>query len=167
MRSADNADRARLNASLLREASYLRRIVKRLLTRRSQDHDDVVQDTWVRLLGYSGDNVKNPRAFIYRVSEHIVHDIYRSDRSKRFYQNISPCSECKLSYPQQFQEQEIGLLLEQVIASLPEPIRDVFVLSRFEHMTNRDIAEHLGISVKTVELRISKALKQCTAMLRD
>jgi RNA polymerase sigma-70 factor (ECF subfamily) len=33
-------------------------------------------------------------------------------------------------------------------------------------MTNHDIAEHLGISVKTVEWRMSKAMEHCMTKLR-
>ncbi|VWX49762.1 sigma factor-like helix-turn-helix DNA-binding protein [Novosphingobium sp. 9U] len=50
---------------------------------------------------------------------------------------------------------------------MPEPLRDVFVLSRFQRMTNRDIALHLGVSIKTVEARMSKALEHCLTKLRD
>jgi len=54
-------------------------------------------------------------------------------------------------------------LLETVnnaISSLPERCREVFELSRYDEMKNREIAEKLGISVKAVEGHISKALKQ-------
>ena len=64
------------------------------------------------------------------------------------------------------QEQEADQLLEQIIVDLPQNLRDVFLLSRFRRMTNHDIAEHLGISVKTVEWRMSKAMEHCMTKLR-
>lgn len=45
------------------------------------------------------------------------------------------------------------------INALPPKCRLVFSLSRFEDMTYREIAGHLGISVKTVENQMIKALK--------
>ena len=53
--------------------------------------------------------------------------------------------------------------LHTAIDALPEKCRLVFNLSRFEQLSHREIAEKLGISVKTIENQITKAMK----MLRD
>ncbi len=53
--------------------------------------------------------------------------------------------------------------LHAAILALPEKCRVVFNLSRFEQLSHREIAEKLGISVKTIENQITKAMK----MLRD
>lgn len=42
---------------------------------------------------------------------------------------------------------------------LPPACKSVFILSRYEDMSNKEIAETLGISVKTVENQMTKALK--------
>lgn len=55
--------------------------------------------------------------------------------------------------------EELKKQIDQAIDSLPERCRLVFVLSRFEDMSYREIAENLNISVKTVEHQIAKALK--------
>ena len=49
--------------------------------------------------------------------------------------------------------------IHAAIDLLPERCRLVFTLSRFEGMSNQQIADELGISVKTVENQIGKALK--------
>ena len=54
---------------------------------------------------------------------------------------------------------ELQKQIEKAINELPERCRIVFSLSRFEEMTYQQIADHLGISIKTVENQISKALK--------
>ncbi len=54
---------------------------------------------------------------------------------------------------------EVALKLQTAISGLPEQCRKVFVLSREHAFTNREIAHKLGISVKTVEQHISKALR--------
>lgn len=47
----------------------------------------------------------------------------------------------------------------EVVSTLPEKCREVFELSRFDGLKYSEIAEHLQISVKTVENQMSKALK--------
>lgn len=54
---------------------------------------------------------------------------------------------------------ELTEVINQAVESLPERCRLVFSLSRFESMSYKEIAEQLGISMKTVENQISKALK--------
>ncbi|MDO8369057.1 MAG: RNA polymerase sigma-70 factor [Saprospiraceae bacterium] len=49
--------------------------------------------------------------------------------------------------------------LHVAIGSLPEKCRVVFNLSRFEQLSHREIADKLGISVKTIENQITKAMK--------
>ena len=60
---------------------------------------------------------------------------------------------------------DLQVEIDQAIDSLPEKCRLVFVLSRFEDMTYQEIADQLGISIKTVENQISKALKSLRSAL--
>lgn len=57
------------------------------------------------------------------------------------------------------QENELVKRIQQTLDALPDKCRMVFHLSRFEELKYGEIAEQLGISVKTVEVHMSKALK--------
>lgn len=63
----------------------------------------------------------------------------------------------------QEKQENLEQALHAAIDQLPEKCRIVFSLSRFENRSHKEIAEHLGISVKTIENQITKAMK----MLRD
>ena len=52
------------------------------------------------------------------------------------------------------------------IAELPERRREVFELSRYEHLTYQEIGDRLGISVKTVETQMSRSLRHLRERLR-
>jgi RNA polymerase sigma-70 factor, ECF subfamily len=54
---------------------------------------------------------------------------------------------------------ELEKKLQNAINDLPEQCRTIFQLSRFEELKYREIADTLGLSVKTVENQMGKALK--------
>ena len=60
---------------------------------------------------------------------------------------------------QQMEAAELKVALDAAIEALPEKCRMVFQLNRQEEMSYAEVASHLGISVKTVENQIGKALK--------
>jgi len=56
-------------------------------------------------------------------------------------------------------EKELLMLIRTTVASLPEKSKRIFEMSRFEGYTHRQIADRLGISIRTVETQIYRALK--------
>ena len=62
---------------------------------------------------------------------------------------------------------DIEQIIQETLASLPPQCRKVFELSRFQEMKNREIAEELNISIKTVEKHISKGIKTFKVALKD
>ena len=57
--------------------------------------------------------------------------------------------------------------LDQALKELPEQCRTIFQMSRFEELKYLEIANKLGISVKTVENQMGKALKLLRLKLVD
>ena len=57
---------------------------------------------------------------------------------------------------------QINIALE----SLPEKCREIFMMSRFDHMKYKDIAKELNLSPKTVERQISIALDKLRRLLK-
>ncbi|WP_285008574.1 RNA polymerase sigma factor [Pedobacter faecalis] len=55
---------------------------------------------------------------------------------------------------------ELKSFIAQLIDELPDKCREVFLLSRREHLSHKEIAERLGIAEKTVDAHISKALQK-------
>ncbi len=66
-----------------------------------------------------------------------------------------------------FMEVDLREKIRESIEALPERRREIFRMSREEGMKYQEIADKLGISVKTVEVHMGLALKQLREMLQD
>ncbi|UOQ77527.1 RNA polymerase sigma-70 factor [Hymenobacter sp. 5516J-16] len=62
---------------------------------------------------------------------------------------------------------DLSLALLSSLTRLPEHTREVFRLSRLEHQSVPEIAEHLNLSRKTVEYHLTRALRVLRVSLRD
>lgn len=69
--------------------------------------------------------------------------------------------------PDYYLVNELAVHIEKAIGELPDTYRETFILSRFGEKTNTEVATELGVSVKTVEYRISQALKILRVRLKD
>jgi RNA polymerase sigma-70 factor (ECF subfamily) len=65
-----------------------------------------------------------------------------------------------------FQTEETSKQIDSTIEQLPPTCREVFILSRYESKSYREIAEILDVSVNTVEKHIGKALKRLREVLK-
>lgn len=62
---------------------------------------------------------------------------------------------------------ELAELIDAEVEKLPERMREVFTLSRKEHLSYKEIAERLNISDQTVKKQISKSLRHLRLKLND
>ena len=126
--------------------------------------EDLAQQTFLRLRGYEGADIRRPRALLLTVARSAL--IEQRRRAQVRAPDVFAAAELHDRTGSFAGEQDAQLLLKQIIMSLPPKLRDVFVLSRFAGMTYPQIADHLNISQKTVEARMTKALAFCMAQLR-
>lgn len=64
-------------------------------------------------------------------------------------------------------ETELEARIFKVVESLPKQCRRIFEMSRYEGVTNQEIADKLSLSKRTVETQISKALKTLRKQLKN
>jgi RNA polymerase sigma-70 factor (ECF subfamily) len=69
--------------------------------------------------------------------------------------------------PEYIFDSEIQQIVNKTLNHLPAQSRRIFILSRYHNASNKRIAEQLGISVKSVEFHITKALKKLRLELKD
>ncbi|WP_127129768.1 RNA polymerase sigma-70 factor [Pseudoflavitalea rhizosphaerae] len=64
-------------------------------------------------------------------------------------------------------ETDFNILMQSALNKLPQKCREVFVLSRMSKLTYQQIADAQGISVKTVENQMGKALRILRRFIRE
>ena len=139
---------------------YFKKIFQFLwgLTQNSEHARDLTQEAFLRIW-VTRERLQPERsikAYLYRIANNLAVDHLRKKRSQAEYLEQMPPGETA-----SFQEENV-LLREKILSSieeLPDPLRLVFTLSRFEDLKYTEIAEALEVSIKTVESRMSKALK--------
>lgn len=77
---------------------------------------------------------------------------------------ISTLEACE---PDQIFNSEIQHIVHHTLEQLPEQSRKIFMLSRYQNMPNKEIAELLNVSLKTVEFHMTKALRLLRLQLKD
>lgn len=61
--------------------------------------------------------------------------------------------------------EELSSMVDDILDSFPERQKEIFKMSRLENLKNKEIAEKLDISIKTVESNITKSLKTFSSKL--
>ena len=133
--------------------------------------DDIVQETWIRATTTGAAMPDNPRAYLYRMAGNLAIDQLRQegkqpsatteDHLLEQVASAAPAPDMAVAA-----RQELDVLVEAV-RGLPDKCRLVFLLYRGRGLTMRQIAARLGISEKTVEKHIARAMVDCRRKLRQ
>jgi RNA polymerase sigma-70 factor (family 1) len=123
---------------------------------------DVAHEVFIRLWEYRTklDENENIEALIFTITRNTLFSIFRKRSSELRY--LSHLAEQQVNHSTDTEKQlDYQFLKEQVdklVLTLPPKRQQVFLKSRKEGLSNKEIAEALGISEKTVEDHITKAL---------
>lgn len=126
--------------------------------------EDLLQETYVRLARrISSKPVTSPKAYLVRIASNVFLDGYRRDRQRA----EAEAGHFALPGAAEAASQIQTIVVREIVLGMPVKLRDVFLLSRAGGLSNQQIAQQLGISVKTVEWRMTRALAYCAAQLRS
>ncbi len=136
------------------------------------DHDDLVQETYVRTLrAHAGGRVPCARAFLFTTARNAAIDLFRRRRGHT-HEEISEFDALPLLdeapgvAEATEREQRLDVLLEAILA-LPERCRQVMMLRHLDGLAYKEISERLGISPETVKVHMIKGVKDCTRFFRQ
>lgn len=122
--------------------------------------EDLVQEAFAKLWTQREtiDFQHTVKAYLYRMVHNQALNRLRAHRTQERYVNHQTRYMAQ-EFDAPHDESELQKRFQQVLNDLPAQCRQVFGLSRFEELKYREIADKLGISVKTVETHMGKALR--------
>ncbi|MGX5819589.1 RNA polymerase sigma factor [Chitinophaga lutea] len=132
-------------------------------TDRGETSKDLLQDLfatlWEKRCGL--DVRQSLRAYLYQSVRHKIIDLYRKDATYRKYlqQLIEHFDAQPHNIAEAYDYKAKATEVFEAINGLPEKMKEIFMLSRFENLSIEQIAARLGLSQQTVKNQISKALK--------
>ncbi len=134
--------------------TYSKELTKDLL-------QDVFTKLWLNRKKLSSS--KSLKSFIYSITSNLLIDHYRKRSSRIKYKN--EIFSAKVITGDDTVEDKISI--QNAVSRLNDKLKDVFILNRYEGFTYKEIADIQCISIKTVEKRMSKALKYLRDYLKE
>ncbi|WP_051335425.1 RNA polymerase sigma factor [Methylocapsa acidiphila] len=128
-----------------------------------QEAEDVVQDAYLHLLqrGMIA-GLEHPRAYLFRIAANLAVDAARKTKTRSRY------AEDEIEFlglvansasPEATVEGAMELrLFHASLSELPPLCRTAFLLNRVDELTHAEIAKRLGVSVRTIDRHMAKAV---------
>jgi RNA polymerase sigma-70 factor, ECF subfamily len=152
--------------------AYYEPLCRYACTMTEQDMDeaeDVVQQVFVKFWEQRAalEVQWSVKAYLYKMVYNRCLNRIRDARTREQYKAHNAQQLEQGHDPQPGAAAELSERLQQALRALPTECRRIFELSRFEELKYREIAEQLGISIKTVETQMGKALRILRMELAD
>ena len=129
--------------------------------------EDIIQELFIDLWSKRKSlNILNLKPYLYRAARNNVLMVIRSNRVQVEIDELEKLTSSYTS-DETLMENQLQNSLNESLETLPEKCRLIFHMSRFEHLSHKEIADKLNISVKTVENQIGIALKRLKILLSD
>lgn len=131
--------------------------------------EDIVEDAFLKTwqLIESGKEIENFKSYMYRTVRNSCISFLRNQKDTIAFEDMPENAKdtIDLNALQDVDEETIDTSVRdariwKVIDQLPERCREVFLMSKRDGLSNDEIAEELGISVKTVKNQMTKAFSR-------
>lgn len=132
------------------------------------DAADIAHDTFVRVLASRHrTRIAEPRAFLTTIAKGLVIDSWRRQEIERAYR------EAQALQPEQLAPSpETHLLIVETLAridrlldGLKPKVRTAFLLAQIEELPYAEIAQRMGVTVRSIERHVAEALYHCHLVL--
>lgn len=126
--------------------------------------EDIAQNVFMKLWIHREklDCMQSVKNYLFVLAKHEIYNIFKAKRTTML--SLLPQMSDRdvadhTSAEEHYNYTELNALLMQGISKMPPQRQLIFRMSRYEHLSNREIAERLGLSTRTVDKHIELALK--------
>lgn len=121
--------------------------------------EDIIQEVFVSLWSKRKTNrITSLKPYLFQAVKYQIFNHFRNNRFSKEDLTRLNIIDVSMNISQDLEYSELDQIIRNHVAKLPKRCRHIFVLSRYQHKTNKEIAEELEISVQAVKNQISKAL---------
>ncbi len=164
--SPNDALRELFDAERLSVLRFFRRV-----TGSSVLAEDLSQDVFARLAAANLAAISNPQAYMRSVSANVATDLIRRESRRRLSQaeidNLLDAPDPAADPEARLIAKDRAERLLRALSDLPERRRAILLAARLERVPHRVLAQDHGVSVRTIEIEIHKALAHCARALVD
>jgi RNA polymerase sigma-70 factor (family 1) len=131
--------------------------------------EEIVQDLFATLWNKRSTIQVNESlaGYLYSSIGYRVIDYYRRELIRQKHRQALKVTYTEADYSTEnnIMVKDLEYSINMAVGQLPDKCRSVYELSRVSHKSNKEIAEHLGISEKTVENHLTRALRKLRVSL--
>lgn len=135
----------------------------KLYLTRQDTAEEVVQEVFTKLWESREfvSEKENFKGLLFIITRNLVFNKHRKQLNEDFYKMtvLSAMENASYNLEEEIETRNLSEYIDRLIEELPPRRREIFILSRKNHKSYREIAEMLRISEKTVENQISATLK--------
>lgn len=121
--------------------------------------EDVIQNVFTDFWAKRKDTkIINLKSYLFQAVKYQVFNQIRNQKISDEDLTRLNIIDLSMNIPQKLEFDELEELINIQISKLPTRCQQIFLLSRYEHKSNKEISSELGISIQAVKNQISKAL---------
>jgi RNA polymerase sigma-70 factor (ECF subfamily) len=121
----------------------------------SAEAEDIVQEVFLRIHTHLEQvrEIEKLEAWVFQVARNCLIDTYR--RKKKTESLVEFAVEDE--HPEKGAAEELASYLHEIVLELPEPYREALILTEYQGLSQRDLAERQGISLSGAKSRVQRA----------
>jgi RNA polymerase sigma-70 factor (ECF subfamily) len=126
--------------------------------------EDILQEVFIRIHRHlcCQPEWNKPKSWIYQIARNLIIDHYRRQRETVELPEGLPAEP---DMPEEDPEAVLALSLKEMIDALPEHYRQALLLTEYQGLSQKQLAERLGLSLSGAKSRVQRARERLRDML--